>query len=312
MKGFSFLGWMYRHIYTINKMVCSICREAGHNASRCEGQFIREWTDKIKRFWVYGYNNSVENDREVKDWVRTSRLTMPIINRLWEKLREVYLQKRWWRLVDHDRQRFVQTRFYQNRPRNVYAFKNRITSYVRPTEQEPIDDVLAEYDRRQQEMRQQRQQQIREEQERRDRIFAERAAARQMEAIQDPNAQVRRNLRAEFDRANQIFIRVQDQAIRALQPKPKTQSIHCKMDTLETEYFENTDCPICLEPLLPDNTVALNCRHTCCVSCLKQTLKVGGKHNCPTCRTDIKTVHFKSTISPDHFNTISSHIHTLV
>lgn len=300
-------------------MVCSICKERGHNAKNCNGQFITEWTENIKRFWIYGHNNSVENDEAVKEWARNFRLTRPIINRLWEKIRGVNHEKRWWYLSQADRERFVQIKFISNKPPNVASFRERIATYVRPAEQEPIAEALEERDRQIEQARQRRnldrQAREREEQERRDRLLAERLANRQREAArlaQDPNANIRRNLRAEFDRANQIFIRVQDQAIRALQPKPNTQSIHCKMDTLETEYFENTDCPICLEALQPTNTVALNCRHTCCVACLKQTLKVNSKHNCPTCRADIKTIHFKSTISPEHFNTISSHIHTLV
>ena len=297
-------------------MVCSICREAGHNASRCESQFVREWTEKIKRFWIYGYNNSVENDQEVKEWTRTSRLTMPKINRLWEKLRDVNMQQRWWRLHDTDRQRFVQTRFYQNRPRSVPEFKNRIANYVRPTEQEPIADVLAEYDRRQRERRErnQREQQERQRlaQEQQSRLLAERQERRRLEALEDPNAQVRRNIQYDFERANHLLQRAQAQAIQALKPKRKSAYIQTKMDTLETEYFEITDCQICLEELIPGNTIALNCGHTCCVGCLKQLLKPGIKHSCPSCRENITLLRFKSTISPDNFNTISTHIHTLV
>ena len=297
-------------------MVCSICKEAGHNAKNCNGQLITEWTENIKRFWIYGHNNSVENDEAVKEWARTSRdIKMPLVNRLWEKIRGVNHEKRWWYLSQVDRERFVQTKFILNKPHTVNSFRERIATYVRPAEQEPIAEALEERDRQIEQARQRRnldrQAREREEQERRDRVLAERIAQRQGEAVEDPNAAVRRNLQRDFDRVNQMFRNAQQEAMRALRPKARPSAIQSKMDAPDTEYFENTDCPICLEALQPSNTVALNCRHTCCVACLKQTLKVNCKHNCPTCRADIKTIHFKSTISPDHFNTISTQIHTL-
>lgn len=293
-------------------MVCSICKQAGHNASNCNGPFIREWTENIKRFWIYGYNNSIENDEAVKEWARTFRLTRPIINRLWVKLREINYQKQWWRLSDEVKEQFVQTKFVLTKPSTVTSFKEHIANYVRPAEQEPIAEALAELNRIIEERRQRLRQETRLLQERRDRVVAESIARRQREAVEDPNAQVRRNLQRDFDRANQMFRNAQQQAIRALQPKDKSSVIQFKMDAPDTEYFENTDCPICLEALAPDNTVALDCRHTCCVDCLKQTLKISNKRTCPTCRADINTVRFKSTISPDNFNTISAQINSLV
>jgi hypothetical protein len=301
-------------------MVCSICKEAGHNATHCNGQFITEWTENIKRFWIYGHNNSVENDEAVKEWARNFRLTIPIINRLWEHIRGVNHEKRWWYLSQVDRERFVQTKFSLNKPSSVTSFRERIATYVRPAEQEPIAEALEARDRqveeRRQQQRQEREQRVRQQerqaQEQRDRVLAERIAQRQREAAEDPNAPVRRNLQRDFDRVNQMFRNAQQEAMRALRPKPQSSAIQSKMDAPETEYFENTDCPICLEALTPSNTVALDCRHTCCVACLKQTLKPGIKHCCPTCRADIKAIRFKSTISPENFNTISSHIHTLV
>ena len=293
-------------------MVCSICKERGHNATNCNGQFITEWTENIKRFWIYGHNNSVENDEAVKEWARNFRLTRPIINRLWEKIRVVNYEKRWWYLTLEEREQFVQTKFISSKPHTVNSFRERIANYVRPAEQEPIADALEERDREIEQQRQrgiqQRQARERAEQERRDRVLAE----RQREAVEDPNAPVRRNLQRDFDRVNQMFRNAQQEAMRALRPKAQSSAIQSKMDAPDTEYFENTDCPICLEALAPDNTVALDCRHTCCVTCLKQTLKPGVKHCCPTCRADIKFIRFKSSISPDNFNTISSHIHTLV
>jgi len=295
-------------------MVCSICKEAGHNATNCNGQFITEWTENIKRFWIYGHNNSVENDRAVKEWAMNFRLTRPIINRLWEKIRGVNHEKRWWYLSQVDRERFVQTGFILTKPSTVNSFRERIASYVRPAEQEPIAEALEARDRQIEANRRQRQRErVRQDLERQERLISMRIAQRQQVTVQlaqDPNANVRRNLQQDFERAHQMFRRVESQAIQAL--KPKRQVIQWKMDPLETEYFENTDCPICLESLTSDNTVALDCRHTCCVVCLKQILKISNKHTCPTCRADIKTVCFKSTISPDNFNTISAQINGLV
>lgn len=308
-------------------MVCSICKQAGHIASNCNGPFITEWTENIKRFWIYGYNNSIENDEAVKEWARTFRLTRPIINRLWVKLSEINYQKQWSRLSDQVKEQFVQTQFSLNKPSSVASFRERIANYVRPAEQEPIAEALEARDRQieegrqrlQQQYERQRQERIERErqqqrllQERRDLVVAESIARRQREAVEDPNAQVRRNLQRDFDRANQMFRNAQQQAIRALQPKDKSSVIQFKMDAPDAEYFENTDCPICLEALSPENTVALDCRHICCVDCLKQVLKISNKRTCPTCRADIKTVRFKSTISPDNFNTISAQINSLV
>ena len=295
-------------------MVCSICREAGHNASHCNGQFITEWTENIKRFWIYGHNNSVENDEAVKAFARTFRFTRPIINRLWTKIREVSYEKRWCRLNQVDRERFIQTKFYQNQPRTVDAFKNLIANYVRPAEQEPIAEAFAAAAVVIAERRQQQRQEIaerqRQGQEQRDRVLAERIAQRQGEAVEDPNAQVRRNLQREFDRVNAAARNVQAQAIQALKPK-KMASIQAQMDPLETVYFINEDCPICMEPHTPGNTIALDCRHTCCIGCLKRTLKPQVEHRCPSCREKITKIRFKPDISPEHFNTISSHIHSL-
>lgn len=297
-------------------MVCSICKEGGHNASSCNGQIVTEWTEKIKRFWIYGHNNSVENDEAVKEWARTARFKMPLINRIWSNFREVSHQQQWWRLNQAYKERFIQTKFYQNRPQTVTAFKNLIANYVRPAEQEPIAEAIAEVNRleeeRRQQLRREREERRRQEQERQDRLLAERIAQRQREAVEDPNAQVRRNLLREFDRAHEVFRRAEAQAIQALKPKKTSSTIQAQMDTLETDYFINADCPICMEPQTQGNTIALDCRHTCCVGCLKRTLKPEVEHRCPSCREKITKIRFKPDITPENFNTISSHIHTLV
>lgn len=247
---------------------CSICKETGHNASNCNGEFIKEWTENIKRFWIYGHNNSVENDEAVKEWARTFRLTIPIINRLWANVGETMREKKWWKV---NWRNFVQTRFYSCRPHNSIAdFRERIINYVRPTEEEPIAEALAELERVEEEEREQQREQQRE------------------------------------------LERLLERALEEDRQRILSKQIKWKMDPLELKYFENTDCPVCMESLTSDKTVALDCRHTCCVVCLKQILKVSDKHNCPTCRADIKTIHFKSTISSENFNTISAQINSLV
>jgi len=259
---------------------CSICKETGHSANNCNGQFITEWTENIKRFWIYGHNNSVENDEAVKEWARTFRLTMPIINRLWANVGNIYIEKEWFKV---DYRNFVQTRFYHLISSLTIAdFRERIINYVRPTEEEPIAEALVELERVEQEERMRR--------------MILRQVARD-EQHRQREQQEQRQRERQRERRRQ----------RAL-----CKQIKWKMDPLELKYFESTDCPVCMESLTSDKTVALDCRHTCCVVCLKQILKVSNKHKCPTCRADIKSIHFKSTISSENFNTISAQINSLV
>ena len=296
---------------------CSICKETGHSANNCNGQFIKEWTENIKRFWIYGHNNSVENDEAVKEWARTFRLTMPIINRLWANVGNIYIEKEWFKV---DYRNFVQTRFYHLISSLTIAdFRERIINYVRPTEEEPIAEALVELERVEQEERMRRmilrqvardererelEQEREQEQEERMRRMILRQVAydeREREEEEQKRQQVQRELTRWLERA------LEEDRQRIL-----SKQIKWKMDPLELKYFESTDCPVCMESLTSDKTVALDCRHTCCVVCLKQILKVSDKHNCPTCRADIKSIHFKSTISSENFNTISAQINSLV
>ena len=292
------------HASTTYNMVCSICIQAGHTATNCNSELIKGWTEKVTRFWIHGHDNSEENDAIVKEWARTTRFKMPFINRLWEHLRGVRIRKKWYLLSPEDINRFAQTRFYNKRPKTVAEFKERIANYVRPVEQEEIEEVLAEIDRQAQERRHVNQ-------ERQDRLFAERVAQREREA-QDPDVQARRVVQREFDRANAAIRHAQNRAIKALQTKKKSTPIETHMDPLDTDYFINVDCPICMDPQTPGNTIALNCRHTCCANCLKQSLKPSTKNQCFTCRVEITQIRFKPDIAPEHFNTISSHINSLI
>lgn len=271
---------------------CSICKETGHSANNCNGQFITEWTENIKRFWIYGHNNSVENDEAVKEWARTFRLTIPIINRLWANLGFIYFEKNWCKVISSS---FVQTRFYHlTSPLTIADFRERIINYVRPTE-EPIAEAIVELERVEEEDRE------RELEERMRRRILRQVAYDEREREQEQEQQ------RELERLLERALEEDRQRQRIL-----SKQIKWKMDPLELKYFESTDCPVCMESLTSDKTVALDCRHTCCVVCLKQILKVSDKHKCPTCRADIKSIHFKSTISSENFNTISAQINSLV
>ena len=301
---------------------CSICKNEGHSASTCDGEQITEWTEKIKRFWVHGRNNSAENDEAVKHWVQNQRFKMPLVNRLWRKFHsEVYCAKKWYHIPQANRERYAETRFYSPQPKTVEEFRHRILNYVRPAEPEidmvRIETELAEARREERRLRDQRIQ---------ERQAAEEArllAQRERDAA-NPNLIVQRNIQRHFEEQqrqfqanqrqanfqNEQMVRAHNQAMRAFIPT-KPPSIPTQMDSLETEYFINADCPICLEPQMPGNTIALGCRHTCCVSCLKQAMKPGGKHCCVICRNTITQIRFKPDITPDNFNIISKHIHSL-
>ena len=291
---------------------CSICKNEGHSATTCDGQFVTEWTEKLTAFWIHGYNNSAENDEAVKHWVQNQRFKWPLVNRLWKNLirSPVYRQKQWWRMQRSRviRERFAETRFIFQQPKTVEEFRQRILNYVRPAEPE-IDMARVEIELEEERAARARQFQ-QEQQERRDAAMARQLQQRERDAA-NPNAVVRRNLQREFDRANEAQMRAQAQAIQALKSTTKSGSIQAQMDPLETDYFINADCPICMEPQTPGNTIALDCRHTCCVECLKRTLKPTIKNCCPSCRDPITKVRFKPDITPENFNIISTHIHSL-
>ena len=234
---------------------------------------------------------------------------MPIINRLWANVGNIYIEKEWFK-VDYrnikiiDYRNFVQTRFCRLISSLTIAdFRERIINYVRPTEEEPIAEALVELERVEQEERMRRmilRQVARDEQH------------RQREQQQQQQRRQRREQQQQRQPQQRELERLLERALEEDRQRILSKQIKWKMDPLELKYFESTDCPVCMESLTSDKTVALDCRHTCCVVCLKQILKVSDKHKCPTCRADIKSIHFKSTISSENFNTISAQINSLV
>ena len=289
--------------------ICSICKVEGHRSPDCNGVFITEWTEKLKRYWMFGYHNSVENDEEVKLWAQNYRFTMPIINRLFACLLKCASEKRWFRFIRTDREQYAEMKFILNIPGTILNCRARIWAYVRPTERQiDINAIIAAHDRERGERNR-----IREIQHQERLIEAQRAREVERQRIAaDPNILVRRNLQREFDRANILMRRAQAHVQEALTPRSKPSLIQIHMDTTEQAYFVNDDCPICMEPQTPDNTIAVDCGHTFCVTCLKQTMQGGIQHCCPSCRNPITKLRFKPTITPVNFNIISTHVLNLI
>lgn len=301
---------MEKAYYNLKMTRCSICNVEGHRSPHCNGVFITEWTEKLKRYWIFGHHNSVENDEEVKLWARNYRFTKPIINRLFDCLRKCMRENRWVRINITDREQYTEMRFILNTPTTILRTRVRIEDYVRPTElQIDINAIIAAQDNERAERNRIR---LVQQQERLVEVQRAREVERQRIAA-DPNILVRRNLQREFDRANVIMRRAQAHVQQAFTPRSNPSLIQIHMDTTEQAYFVNDDCPICMEQQTPDNTIAVDCGHTFCVTCLKQTMQGGGvQHCCPSCRNPITKLRFKPTITPDNFNIISTHVLNLI
>ena len=89
------------------------------------------------------------------------------------------------------------------------------------------------------------------------------------------------------------------------------QKITLEMQQNGTKYFQDTDCPICMKTINPKNSVAYNCKHTICVSCVIKHIVKCKSTTCHICRVPVKKVHFTSEINPNNFNILYNHLTTL-
>jgi hypothetical protein len=76
-----------------------------------------------------------------------------------------------------------------------------------------------------------------------------------------------------------------------------------------TASFTNNSCSVCIEDIIPQHSVGLNCLHAFCTSCLDGVINQC-KGVCPMCRDPITTVLFKPDIHPDSFNSLVRAIYT--
>lgn len=123
--------------------------------------------------------------------------------------------------------------------------------------------------------------------------------------------------RVELDRAAQQALSAQNRAVsraiartrreRVAVPPRIVSRIKFRMDVSATKYTTDDACPICMETLSSENTVAMSCSHGFCSSCTGEFInRCNGK--CPSCRETITEVRFKPDLCPESFNSLVSAI----
>ena len=250
-------------------MTCSICKNLHCRANVCNSDYIKTWVEKIRRYWIYGYNNSDENDIEVQNWARTTKFTRPLINRICQILKITYSVNSWFRIPYPIGQRFSEIKFYRGlincSMRNI---KEHFLNYNRPQQ---VEIIMAE---------------LREE------IEQYNIAQREIFILEHERRVQANRIRMEAQQSRQVV----------------NKKIQIQMDNFDEKYFIDDSCPVCLEKLETSNVIALNCGHTCCVDCLTHIISPRMNQNCPCCRSEINTIRFKPDINPTNFNTISTHV----
>ena len=254
-------------------MTCSICKDLHCRANVCRSDYIKTWVEKIRRYWIYGYNNSEQNDIQVRHWVSTTKFNRPLINRIRKLLRDTHSVKHWFDIPYTIGQRFHELKFYRGFVScGSRTIKEHILNYNRPQELEINMTEL------------------------RQEIEQYHIARRERE-----NLEHERRVREYSENR----IRMEQERNR----QNNGNKIQIQMDNFDTKYFIDDTCPVCLEDLETSKVVALNCGHTCCVDCLTHIISSTIINNkCPCCRDEITTIRFKPDIEPTNFNTISKHV----
>ena len=98
-----------------------------------------------------------------------------------------------------------------------------------------------------------------------------------------------------------------------VRPSPTPQvKIRMVMDNIETKYYDETECVICMDPMNSKNRVAYNCKHPFCATCVKTHVSKHACPTCPICRVRVEKICFKSDLTPAYYNLLSEHISNLV
>ena len=94
------------------------------------------------------------------------------------------------------------------------------------------------------------------------------------------------------------------------QLKTRPGGIKFKMDGPDADYFVDDACSICMEQMTNNNMVALSCAHTYCSSCTGEFLNRCVGRKCPCCRDEITEIRFKTSLLPEHYNSLVSALNT--
>lgn len=304
-------------------MVCSICKETGHTAPSCNGQYITGRTEKLRSFLITGHNNTAKNDEAVILWIQTATFNGPTLRRLLNNLNGVLYDKR-----------FVGRKFFNPEPKTRREFEHLITNYVRPTDQEQLMNEQREVARfnsmkkkgsvdipppaltqRQQQKKDiqrqvERQRQLRQ-------LLCRQFEQRQQQREDEFKQQIER------DQRQRLQVRKLQQTIQQQQNLNTTYSqlidvlkirldivdakIKFQMEDDDADFFKEKDCACCMNPLSQNNTLAFGCNHVICAECAPKVIKMTCP-NCPTCRTQISTIKFTRNIPSIIYNTLYSSV----
>lgn len=265
-------------------MVCSICRQIGHQASGCNSEILQQAVARIKAYWLGENMPPGWNDQLIRNRATTERIGLPFWRRIWRVLDNEIHVRGWWRIPRGEALANPVIAFIRPPPRSVQEFVGRIRNYERPAEL-PVAPPRPPPQVRPQVRPQPR------------------------PIPQQPDFNVEREMRFlhnQIDQAMVLHRRRINQGFQ--QQKANRKKVSLVMDTTESDdYFVDPTCPICMEDITPQTVLAFGCKHTLCGNC---TLGAIQKTNvgCPICRAPIEQVRFKPNTAPETFNKVSSQL----
>lgn len=263
-------------------MVCSICRQGGHQASNCNSEILQQRVARIKAYWLGENMPEGWSDVMIKNWAATERIGLPFWRRIWKMLDHEIHVRGWWRIPHAERQQNPVFTFLRPHPQSPNGFKERIRNYVRPA-QLPVAPP--------------------------------RPQPRHQHPVhlgapqQPPEFNLEREMRFLHRQVEEAMLFHRQRMNRGFQQQQANRrKVGLVMDTTESDdYFVDPSCPICMEDITPQTVLAFGCKHTLCGNCTVQAIQ---KTNvgCPVCRAPIEQVRFKPNTAPETFNKVSSHL----
>ena len=266
-------------------MVCSICRQNGHQSSSCNSDILQQSVARIKAYWLGDNMILGWTDEVIRNWATTERIGLPHWRRIWRMLQVEWHTRRWGRIPHVEQADNPVLSFFRPEPRSVDEFKRRIRNYVRPVELPVAPPRPAPIP------------------------VPPRPLNRPLPVMQDPQApNIDRDI-LHLRRHMEGAIAIHRRLCRDAKSRHDNQNkIGLVMDAPDSaDYFVDPTCPICMEDISPQTVLAFGCKHTLCGNCTVESLK---KQNicCPVCRSPVTEVRFRPTTTPETFNKISAHL----